>query len=173
MVGRYRKFNGKRLPLTRVSNTTFIGNPELLEIDDNVFIGHFNFIDASNGVNIEEGCQITNYVSLLSHSSHIAIRLYGKEYTATKNHIGYLKGKVKIGAYSFIGPHTVIMPDTSIGKGSLVAAFSYVKGEFPAFSVIAGNPAVVVGDTRKMDESFLTAHPELNQYYNEWVKRFE
>ena len=169
MVGRYRHFNGIRLPLTRVSNTTYIGNPEKFNVADNVFIGHFNFIDASNHIKIGEGCQITNYVSILTHSSHISIRLYGKQYTADDNHVAYQKGSVEINEYCFIGPHSVIMPGTKIGKGSIVSAFSYVKGEFPEFSIIAGNPAKVVGDTRKLDEPYLNNNPELREHYNSWT----
>jgi acetyltransferase-like isoleucine patch superfamily enzyme len=82
--------------------------------------------------------------------------------------IGYVKGSVLIGKYSFVGPHSVIMPGTSIGKGSIISAFSYVKGTFPDFSIIAGNPAKVIGDTRNMDESFLQEHPELRNFYEAW-----
>jgi acetyltransferase-like isoleucine patch superfamily enzyme len=171
MVGKYRRHDGKKLPLTRISNTTYIGNPEKLDIADNVFIGHFNFIDSSNGLTIKTGCQITNYISIITHSSHISIRLYGKEYPNAKNHEGYLKGSVFIGEYSFVGPHSTIMPGTTIGKGCLVSAYSYVKGEFPDFSVIAGNPAKVIGDTRKLDEPFLESNPELKVFYNEWAKK--
>ena len=170
MIGMYRRFDGVLLRKTRISNTTHIDTPEKLFIEDNVFIGHYNFIDASNEIYIDEGCQITNYVSVLTHSSHIAIRLYGRHYTEKKNHEGYIRDKVKVGAYSFIGPHSVIMPGTKIGKGSIVSAFSYVSGEFPDFAIIKGNPAMVVGDTRKIDESFLNQNPELKKYYDEWAK---
>ena len=171
MVGHYRTHDGKKLSLTRVSNTTYIGNPENLNIENNVFIGHFNFIDAGNGLTIKTGTQITNYISILTHSSHISIRLYGKEYPNEKNHKGYIKGKVEIGEYCFVGPHSTIMPDTILGKGCMVSAYSYVRGNFPDFSIIAGNPAKVIGDTRKLDEPFLEANPELRNFYNEWAKK--
>ena len=142
---------------------------EHLNIQDNVFIGHFNFIEASNGITIEEGCQITNYISIITHSSHISIRLYGKQY-AGLDMKGYVKGSVCIGKYTFIGPHSVIMPGTKIGKGSIVSAYSMVKGDFPEFSIIAGNPAKVVGNTRNIDGPFLQANPELRTFYEEWAK---
>lgn len=154
----------------RISNTTFIGSKEKLSLGDDIFIGHFNMIDASNGLTIEEGCQLTNYISVLTHSSHYAIRLYGAAYTKHKDHVGYVNGSVVIGKYSFVGPHSVIMPGTRIGKGSIVSAFSYVKGDYPEFSIIAGNPAVVTGDTRKLDQPFLDQHPELLELYNQWGK---
>jgi acetyltransferase-like isoleucine patch superfamily enzyme len=160
-------FNGRLLKNTRISNTCNFESMSHLDIGDHVFIGHYNFIESSNGICIEEGCQITNYISILTHSSHISIRLYGKNYQGS-DMIGYVKGSVLIGKYSFVGPHSVIMPGTSIGKGSIVSAFSYVKGTFPDFSVIAGNPAKVIGDTRNMDESFLQEHPELRNFYEEW-----
>ena len=170
MVGKYKRTDGTRLPRTRVSNTTVIQGEKGLNIADNVFIGHFNFIDAGNGLYIETGCQITNYVSILTHSSHKAIRLYGAKYGQVGPMKAYGEGKVFIGKYTFVGPHSVIMPGTTIRKGSLVSAFSMVKGEFPEFSIIAGNPAKVVGDTREMDKQYLKEHPELKDYYYEWAK---
>ncbi|MEO6166063.1 MAG: acyltransferase [Chitinophagales bacterium] len=170
MIWGFTCADGKYRLSVRISNTTFIGSREKLSLGDNVFIGHYNMIDASNSLVIEEGCQVTNYVSMLTHSSHYSIRLYGKEYVNHKDHTGYVKGKVKIGKYSFIGPHSVIMPGTSIGKGSIVSAFSYVSGVFPDFSIISGNPAVVSGDTRKIDQLFLSQYPELQELYNQWSK---
>ena len=170
MVGNYKRADGVRLRHTRVSNTTFFYNPENFDVADYVFIGHHNFIDASVGITIGEGCQITNFVSILNHSSHIAIRLYGRQYNQSGPMHGYGAGSVSIGAYSFIGPHAIIMPGTKLGKGCLVSAYSYVKGEYPDFSIIAGNPAIVVGDTRTLDQPYLEQHPALKSSYNEWVQ---
>lgn len=162
------KHRGVVLEDTRVSNSTVITDEANLDLADNVFIGHYNFIESSNGLSIEEGVQITNYISVLTHSSHISIRLYGSQYRRHSDLIGYKKGSVTIGAYSFIGPHSTILPGTRIGKGCLVSAYSLLKGEYPDFSIISGNPATVVGDTRELDKPFLEAHPELNNFYKQW-----
>lgn len=156
---------------TRISESTAIVGEENFNLGVNVFIGHHNFIEATNGITIEEGCQITNFISILTHSSHNSIRYYGKEYRTSGTELkGYIKGKVFIGKYTFIGPHVTIMPNTSIGKGSIVSAFSLVKGDFPDFSIIAGNPAVVVGSTLTKDELFFNKNPDLKKYYDEWTK---
>ena len=42
------------------------------------------------------------------------------------------------GAQVWIGAMAIILPNTRIGKGSLVAAGAVVQGEYPPFSVIAG-----------------------------------
>lgn len=160
--------NGKRIAHTRISNTSFIDHPENLVLGENVFIGHFNFLEASNGITIEEGCQLTTYINMTSHSSHMAIRLYGKNYHQP-NHEVYERGSIYIGKYTFIGPHSTIMPKTKVGKGSLIAAYSYLKGEYPDFAIISGNPAKVIGDTRSLDERQLIQHPELRAFYDEWA----
>ena len=162
-------FDGRLLKNTRVSNTCNFECINKLDIGDHVFIGHYNFIESSNGISIEEGCQITNYISILTHSSHISLRLYGKNYGGSEM-VGYLKGSVVIGKYTFVGPHSVIMPGSKIGKGCIVSAYSMVNGNFPDFSVIAGNPAKVIGDTRSIDEAYLKQSPELITFYEEWAK---
>lgn len=165
--GYQRKHDGKYLERVRISNATFLDFEEKMDISNNVFIGHFNFIEASNELTIEEGVQITNFVTITTHSSHQSIRLYGAKYTGP-NMVGYKKGAVHIGKYSFVGPHSTIMPGTTIGKGCIVSAYSYVKGDFPDFSIIGGNPATVIGDTRDADHKILAEHPELKAHYNEW-----
>ncbi|MFO8129939.1 MAG: acyltransferase [Bacteroidales bacterium] len=168
MVRGYRNPDGTLRKNTRISNTVFIDHPEGLSLGDHVFIGHYNFIEASQGVFIGEGCQVTNFISLTTHSSHNSIRVYGRRYIETKEHKGYVRGKIRIGKYSFIGPHSLIMPNTNIGKGSIVAAYSNVAGDFPDFSIIRGNPAKVIGDTRSIDENLLRDYPDLQGSYDAW-----
>jgi acetyltransferase-like isoleucine patch superfamily enzyme len=127
----YKRYDNIFLKNTRIGNTTVIGPKDKFNIGDNVYIGHYNFIEASNGITIEEGCQLTNYISLVTHSSHISIRLYGKNYIDAIDLTGYKKGNIYIGKYCFIGPYCTIMPNTNIGKGSIVKAYSYVKGKYP------------------------------------------
>lgn len=94
MISNYN-LNGQVLRYTRVSSSTVISEKSNLKLANNVFIGHFNFIEASNGIQIDDGVQLTNYVSVITHSSHISIRLYGKEYVSQQNLIGYKR----IGSY--------------------------------------------------------------------------
>ena len=160
-----RNFQGGEIKGVRIGNTTFIDHSNKLLIEDLVYIGHYNFIEASNGIKLGKGCQITSYVNLTSHSSHQSIRLYGSNYSKVSDHIGYERGPIEIGEFTFVGPFSVIMPSTKIGKGCVVAAHSYVKGEFPDYSVIAGNPAKVVGDVREKDNALLEEYPELKNSY--------
>lgn len=161
---------GEFLKDTRIGSTTTMIGKEGLTLEDNVFIGQYSFIEATNGMLIEEGCQIGYYVTVVTHSSHLAIRLYGDQYRKTTNHVAYQKNKVRIGKYTFVGPYSTIMPGSNIGKGCLVSAYSMVTGKIPDFSIVAGNPAKVIGDTRKIDEALLRKYPELRESYDRWAK---
>ena len=160
-----RNYQGEKIKGVRIGNSTFIDHSNKLHIEDLVYIGHYNFIEASNGIKLGKGCQITSYVNITTHSSHQSIRLYGSKYSKVSNHIGYELGSIEIGEFTFVGPFSVIMPSTKIGKGCVVAAHSYVKGDFPDYSVIAGNPAKVVGDVREKDNALLEEYPELKNTY--------
>jgi len=169
MINGYKRLTDNvLLSKTRISNSTFIDSPKKFNVSDNVFIGHHNYIEASNGITIKEGCQVTNFVTITTHSSHDSIRLYGSE-TPSRDVDGYFKGSVYIGAYSFIGPHVTIVPGTVIGKGSIISAYSMVKGEFPPFSIIKGNPAKIVGSTKGRDAKLLKEFPKRQESYNKWV----
>lgn len=168
MLYGYRRHDGKYLSHTRISTSAHIGNRNRFFVEDHVYIGHFNVIDTHRPVHIGEGCQITNFVTILTHSSHVAIRLYGRAYAGEPEPRGYGEGEVHIGPYTFIGPFSVIMPGSRIGKGCIVSAHSYVDGEVPDFAVVRGAPAGITGDTRELDRPFLERYPELRDHYEKW-----
>ena len=165
----FKRADGTELSKVRISNSTFIDYVQNLYIEDNVFISHFCNLEASNKIIIREGCQIASHVVMTTHSSHVSVRLYGEDYTKYSSPKGYIAGSIEIGKYSFIGAHSLFMPNTKIGKGSVVSAYSYVQGEFPDFSRIKGNPAKRIGDTRKIDKKYLAKHPELIPLYKKWA----
>ncbi len=171
MVFGERADDGRALPLTRIGPTTCIEHEDRLVLADNVFIGHFNFIEASHGVRIDTGTQVTNYVSIVTHSSHRSQRLMGQAYAsgAAQPLPGMVAGPVHIGAYCFIGPHSVIEANTRLGKGCVVASHSRVRGEFADFSMIAGSPAQRTGDTRDADAAWLERYPEWRATYEAWA----
>lgn len=161
---------GQVLPGTRISPSTCIEHEQSLELGDDVFIGHFNFIEASAGVRIGRGTQITNYVSIVTHSTHrsvrVAAQLSGQE--MAEGECAVIRAPITVGERCFIGPHTTIEAGTTLGHGTLVAAHSRVRGSFPDFAVLAGSPAQWVGDTREADADWLAEHPSLQAAYNHW-----
>lgn len=165
--------HGQYLSRTRISPSTCIEHERSLQLQDDVFIGHFNFIEASAGVSIGSGTQVTNFVSIVSHSTHRSVRvaalLSGSDVAEGEESV--IRAPISIGERCFIGPHSTIEAGTTLGHGSVVASHSRVRGVFPEFAILAGNPARVVGDSREADARWLTAHPELRAAYDHWRAR--
>ena len=109
-------------------------------------------------------------MSIVTHSSHRSIRLLGRAYASHAGEVpAYVKAPISIGAYSFIGPHSLIEAGAVIGKGVVICAYSHVRGAVPDFAIMAGVPAVQVGDTRQRDAALLARWPELAPHYAAWA----
>ena len=165
---------GRLLANTRISPATMIEHEDKLTLGDNVYIGPFNLIEASGGITIGEGVQITSHCAIVTHSSHRAQRLLGPAYatwplTPGAQRPGWISGPIEIGAYSFIGPHSLIEANSRLGRGTLVCAGSFVRGDYPDFVILDGRPARVVGDSRRGDEKVLARYPELRVLYDAWA----
>ena len=171
MLYGWRHADGRWLPHTRISSAARIECPERLDIADHVYIGAFNLIDASGGLTLGEGVQVTSHCAVLTHSSHRALRLAGRAYWGAAAPPGFQRAATHIGAFSFIGAHSVVAPGSRIGRGVLVRAFSYVSGVVPDFAIVGGQPAQVIGDTRQLDQAWLTAHPQQRADYDAWAHR--
>lgn len=114
------------------------------------------------GVNVGEGCylehsikygaepylieigdfvRIANNTSIYTHGGIFSLRLL---YNDSKlDHFG----KVKIGDYSYIGAHCMIMPGVKIGERCVIGGGSVVTKSVPDGCMVAGNPAKYIGKT--------------------------
>lgn len=163
---------GRLLPHTRISASTCIECEERLTLGDHVYIGHFNLLDASGGLTIDEGVQITSHCAIVTHSSHRSQRLLGRAFATWAGpgeRPGWISGPVHIGAWSFIGPHSVIEAHSRLGRGTIVRAGARVRGTFPDFAVLDGAPARVVGDSRDGDATLLRQNPGFRVNHDAWA----
>jgi len=90
-------------------------------------IGAFTYINAKNGVIIEDYVQV---------GSHCAI--YSVSTIDNKEGIVTLKMNCKIGS------HSVIMPGVTVGENSVIGAFSFVNKDIPANVIAVGIPVKIV-----------------------------
>ena len=88
-------------------------------------------------ITIGNHCQITSGVRLFTH---------GGENVARDKYPDFdVFGKIVIGDWVYIGSGSLIMPGVTIGDNVLVAAGSVVTRSVPPRTIVAGNPARVVG----------------------------
>lgn len=113
---------------------------ENLRLGKYVDIGAFTYINARYGVEIEDYAQIGSHCSLYSHST-----------------IDNKKGKIVIRRNARIGSHTVIMPNVTIGRNTIVGACSFVNKDLPENVLAYGVPAKVV---RKLTEKEIQNYSE-------------
>lgn len=89
-------------------------------------IGAFTYIQAKNGVTLEDEVQIGSHCAIYSVST-----IDGKE------------GPVLLRRNCRIGSHCVVMPGVTVGESAIVGAFSFVTKDVPAGAVAYGVPAKV------------------------------
>jgi acetyltransferase-like isoleucine patch superfamily enzyme len=170
MLWGFENFSGEYCPRSRISDTVFFYHPESIKIADNVFVWHYTILDGTGGLDIGEGTQIGAWVGIFTHSSHVAIRLYGLHYqdVPESEKRGYPIAPVRIGRFTFVGAGSKILPGVSIGSGTIISAGSIVNRDVNDFEIVAGNPAKVIGSTKDLDSKYLI-DPQLNDWYHEWA----
>ena len=154
--------NKQKDALIKIGELSYIGKFTLLTVRDDgnndkgntfnsgliighrTYIGEFNNIRASGGViNIGSNCLISQFVTLVV-SNHLISRndqINNQKWSEEKNFIT-IKDDVWIGAGS------VVLPGVVIGTGAVVAAGSIVTKEVPPYSIVAGNPAKIIGERK-------------------------
>lgn len=90
-------------------------------------IGVFTYINAKNGVIIQDFVQIGSHCSIYSIST-----------------IDNKEGMVILKKNSKIGSHSVIMPGVTIGENSIIGAFSFVSKDIPSNVIAAGVPVRII-----------------------------
>lgn len=104
-----------------------------------VFIGRHVIIDNKipHLISIGSDVWLTANTIVLSHS-------HSSRFQREKYGLEELIGPVTIEEGVFIGVGSIILPETSLGKGCYVAAGSVVRGVYPEGNLIAGNPAKII-----------------------------
>ncbi len=104
-----------------------VQHKEHFELGYKTDIGAFTYINAKFGVIIEDFVQIGSHCSIYSIST-----------------IDNKKGRITLKKNCKVGSHSVVMPGVTIGKNSVVGAFSFVNKDIPDNVVAGGVPAKVI-----------------------------
>ena len=95
------------------------------------------YIHTKKEISIGKNCLIAAGVNIIDSNGHILDSL-----DRTKGRD--VPKEIIIEDNVWIGLNSIILKGTKIGKNSVVASGSVVKGVFPENSLIAGNPAVLI-----------------------------
>lgn len=109
-----------------------VQHKEGLKLGYETDIGAFTYINAKNGVVIEDYVQIGSHCSIYSIST-----------IDDKEGAIFLKKNCKIGS------HCVIMPGVTVGENSIIGAFSFVNKNMPANVIAFGMPVKIVKGLNK------------------------
>ena len=90
-------------------------------------IGAFVYINAKEGVVIEDLVQIGSHCSIYSIST-----------------IDNKKGRVILKKNCKIGTHSVVMPGVTVGENSVIGAFSFVNKDIPENTIAYGVPVKII-----------------------------
>lgn len=90
-------------------------------------IGAFTYINAKNGVTIEDEVQIGSHCSIYSVST-----------------IDEKDGEVILKNNCKIGSHSIVMPGVTIGENAVIGAFTFVNKDIPANVTAIGIPVRVI-----------------------------
>jgi acetyltransferase-like isoleucine patch superfamily enzyme len=125
----------------RIGESCFVGedsriwSASLVSIGDRVFISH--------GVNIHDNN---------SHSVSAALRFRHFQQIVSTGHPSTLEdvlsAPVVIGDDVWIGFNSTILKGVTIGQGAIIGAASLVVHDVPAYTIVAGTPARVIGNSR-------------------------
>ena len=104
-----------------------VQNKKGLRLGCKTDIGAFTYINAKNGVAIEDFVQIGSHCSIYSVST-----------------IDKKEGKVVLKKNCKIGSHSLIMPGVTVGENSVVGAFSFVNKDVPSNTLAYGIPVKII-----------------------------
>ena len=104
-----------------------VQNKDGLKLGYKTDIGAFTYINAKNGVVVEDFVQIGSHCSLYSVST-----------------IDNKEGQITLKKNCKIGSHSLVMPGVTIGENAVIGAFSFVNRDVPENVVAAGVPIKVI-----------------------------
>lgn len=138
----------KALGLTSGAHTYLFGGsevlaPENLHIEGNCHIGRLCQLDARGGITIGRNVVIASHTLLITADHDVQ----------SPDFDGRL-GPIHIEDRVWIGSRVVVLKGVTIGEGAVVAAGSVVHRDVPAWAIVSGVPAAVIGE-RSSDQRYV------------------
>jgi acetyltransferase-like isoleucine patch superfamily enzyme len=141
VIGRYSHIRGELM---------IFGHGGRISIGEWCYVGVGTRIWSAASIEIGDRVLISHSVNIfdnLTHPLKATERHEQAKQIFTSGHprkISLDEKPVKIGDDAWIGACAMVLRGVSVGEGGIVAAGAVVTRDVPAYSIVAGNPAVIV-----------------------------
>jgi acetyltransferase-like isoleucine patch superfamily enzyme len=135
---------------------TILWAPKSLVVGDDVYIGKGCTIECDGSIG--SGVLIGNRVGLVGRNDH-DFRCVGatvRRAPSVRDPGGPASTPLVIEDDVWIGYGAIVLSGVTVARGAVVAAGAVVTNDVPAYAVVAGNPARIVG--RRFDDDEQRAH---------------
>lgn len=124
--------------------------------------GHITYIDPSvyfdnydySMVSLGNSVTISRNVLFLVHDFSVGV---GLNCINRQQYGSRFMGSITIGDSSFIGARSILLPGTSIGDNCIIGAGAVIKGNIPNDSIVVGNPAKIIANTKEWGKKHFEA----------------
>ncbi|CAB4931888.1 MAG: acyltransferase [Actinobacteria bacterium] len=115
-----------------------------MRVGDKCVFGRDNTINCYLDVEFGEGTIVADWVYVCDFD-----HVYDDVTIPIKDQ-GIVKSPVRIGADVWVGVKVTVLRGSTVGRGSVLAAHTVVRGEIPEMSVVGGIPGRVLKDRREV-----------------------
>jgi len=129
----------KKMGKCRIGEGVTIHFPYRLEIEKDVSLNEYCYLDAYGGICIRRGTRIGAHTKILSSEHDFSQIDLSVKFT------DLVPGKVVIGENSYIGISAIILKGVRIGKNVIIAAGSVASRNIPDNTIVGGVPATKIG----------------------------
>jgi acetyltransferase-like isoleucine patch superfamily enzyme len=117
-----------------------------IHIGDGCGIGEYSSVGGSGGVSIGRNTIIGQYFSAHPENHNFA------DLTRPIREQGTTRKPIDVQEGCWLGARVTVLGGVTIGRGSVVAAGAVVTRDVPAYSIVAGIPARVIGHRKGSDD---------------------
>lgn len=110
-----------------------------IRLGDRTTVGYQTMLFASSGIHIGSDCLLAPFCYLVDAN-------HGIRRTSPINSQKLKSAPITLEDDVWLGVRTVVLPGIRIAQGAVVAAGSVVNRDVPAYAIVAGAPARVVGE---------------------------
>jgi acetyltransferase-like isoleucine patch superfamily enzyme len=132
-----------------------LGHGGNIRIGESCFIGEYSRIWSADSITIGDRVLVSHNVNIHDHNAHSLSasdrslhigQIFSVGHPKTLENVSF--APIVIEDDAWIGFGSTILKGVTIGRGAIVGAAAVVTKDVPAYAIVVGNPARIVGQAR-------------------------